>query len=194
MRRGVPALLVPVGLALLLGWYVYYTRSVIRELRQEARSAARMYAQVYRALGAPGDEERLTALLDLSKHIGASGVPVVVVGADGRPSAAVNLPFASGPAEITDPKVAQRVVAYARELDRKNEPVVEPGSTVHYGDAPLVDELRTIPVLQATTLLLLIAAGAFLLRTRSRADREKVWAGMARESAHQLATPISSIG
>jgi signal transduction histidine kinase len=35
--------------------------------------------------------------------------------------------------------------------------------------------------------------GIGTLRTRSRADRERVWAGMARESAHQLGTPISSI-
>jgi signal transduction histidine kinase len=38
-----------------------------------------------------------------------------------------------------------------------------------------------------------LLAGAYALRTRGRADREQIWAGMARESAHQLGTPISSM-
>jgi hypothetical protein len=91
MKKGVPALLVSVGIALLLGWYVLYTRSVIRELRAEARSTGQMYAQVYRALGAP-DEEVTAALLDLSRHIAASGVPLVVTDAQGKPTAWDNLP------------------------------------------------------------------------------------------------------
>jgi len=46
---------------------------------------------------------------------------------------------------------------------------------------------------QAGTLALLLLAGIYAFRTRERADREKVWAGMARESAHQLGTPLSSL-
>jgi signal transduction histidine kinase len=187
MKKGVPALLVTVGIALLLGWYVLYTRRVIRELRSEARSTGQMYAQVYRALGAP-DEEVTSALLDLSRHIAASGVPLVVTDAQGKPTAWDNLP-----ADVSKDSV--KVREFARQLDLRNAPVVEHGgSVVHYGDPPIVDELRIIPVLQATSLGLLLIAGILVLRTRSRADREKVWAGMARESAHQLATPLSSLG
>jgi signal transduction histidine kinase len=38
-----------------------------------------------------------------------------------------------------------------------------------------------------------VLAGIAMLRARGRADREKLWAGMARESAHQLGTPLSSL-
>jgi signal transduction histidine kinase len=38
-----------------------------------------------------------------------------------------------------------------------------------------------------------LLAGAYAIRTRGRADREQIWAGMARESAHQLGTPLSSL-
>jgi len=48
-------------------------------------------------------------------------------------------------------------------------------------------------VLQGILLAFLIAFGVFMLSTRAHADREKVWAGMARESAHQLGTPLSSL-
>jgi signal transduction histidine kinase len=79
-------------------------------------------------------------------------------------------------------------------LDAQNPPVSEPnGNTVHFGYTPLVQGLRVIPFLQTGTLVLLLVIGILTLRTRAHADRERVWAGMARESAHQLGTPISSI-
>ena len=71
---------------------------------------------------------------------------------------------------------------------------IEPGvGIVHFGNTPLVRGLRVIPVLQGILLAFLIAFGVFMLSTRAHADREKVWAGMARESAHQLGTPLSSL-
>jgi signal transduction histidine kinase len=56
-----------------------------------------------------------------------------------------------------------------------------------------VKSLRYVPALQAVLVALVFIAGVYVLRTRGRADRERVWAGMARESAHQLATPLSSL-
>jgi len=56
-----------------------------------------------------------------------------------------------------------------------------------------VKSLRVIPALQAVLVAFVFLAGVYVLRTRGRADRERVWAGMARESAHQLATPLSSL-
>ena len=187
MRRGAPVIVFGVLLSLLLGSYVAYTQRVVFELRRDASRFGRMYARVFRALADTSQDAGNAALLDLSRQIGELGVPVVVTDADGRPAAVANLPFE---ATLDDP----RVTAYARELDRQNVPVVEPGvGTVHYGDSPLVRSLRVIPVLQAILVAALVAAGVYVLRTRSRADRERVWAGMARESAHQLATPLSSL-
>jgi signal transduction histidine kinase len=50
-----------------------------------------------------------------------------------------------------------------------------------------------IPLLQVLLIAMFLAAGVYALRTRGRADREQIWAGMARESAHQLGTPLSSL-
>src|SRR5207237_8748408 len=65
--------------------------------------------------------------------------------------------------------------------------------TFHLGRRPLVRGLILIPVLQSILSGMVLLAGAYALRTRGRADREQIWAGMARESAHQLGTPLSSI-
>jgi signal transduction histidine kinase len=146
-----------------------------------------MYARVYAALGDPREDAGTAALLDLSRHIRQTGVPVIVTDADGRPAAAANLPFE---APLDDP----RTLAYVSTLDAMNPPVVEQGvGMVHYGNTPLVRGLRIIPVVQAGVVALLFVVGAYGLRVRGRAEREKVWAGMARESAHQLGTPLSSL-
>jgi len=198
VRRGASGFVVAVGVVLLLGSYIVYTQSVVLELRHEAERSGRMYARVYEAL-ADTSADANAALLDLARHIGDSKVPVLVTDADGNPTNALNTPFDAmmnrvagrGDARLrNDP----RFLRYVATLDRQNVPIVEEGvGTVHIGDTPLVNGLRIIPLIQAGTLALLLLAGIYAFRTRERADREKVWAGMARESAHQLGTPLSSL-
>lgn len=198
MRRGASGFVVAVGVVLLLGSYIYYTRFVVSELGREAERSGRMYARVYEAL-ADTSSDPTSALFDLARHIGESKVPVIVTDRDGNPTNAINTPFdamlnpIAGRGDVRrgqDPKMRE----YIASLDRQNAPIVEEGiGTVHIGDTPLVNGLRVIPLVQAGTLSLLLLAGIYAFRTRERADREKVWAGMARESAHQLGTPLSSL-
>ena len=194
MRRGASFIVVAVGVLLLLGSYIVYTQSVVFELRREAERSGRMYARVYEALTDTSADAN-GALLDLSRQIRESKVPVLVTDASGVPTGAVNTQFdervlAGDSSLATDPKVGE----YVAKLDRQNLPIVEEGiGTVHIGDTPLVNGLRIIPIVQAGTLALILVAAIYGLRTRERADREKVWAGMARESAHQLGTPLSSL-
>jgi signal transduction histidine kinase len=187
MRRLAPVTLVSVGVLALLTWYVIYTRGVVRELRQEASRVGLMYARVYNGLSDPNPDAATAALLDLSRHIRESGVPMILTDQQGRATDTANVPFtaAIGSAELR---------TYLAELDRQNPPIIEPGvGAVHYGNTPLVRGLILIPLLQSILIAMVLLAGAYALRTRGRADREQIWAGMARESAHQLGTPLSSI-
>ena len=187
MRRGAPVVILGALLALLLGLYIIYSQRVVVELRADAARYGQMYARVFGALADPREESGNAALLELSRHIRELGVPVIVTDMSGAPTAAANLPFE---AALDDPRVRE----YIPRLDRQNVPVVEPGiGTVHFGDSKLITSLRVIPVILASLLVMIFGAGLYILRERVRADRERVWAGMARESAHQLATPLSSL-
>jgi signal transduction histidine kinase len=188
MSRRAPVVVLLLVLALLLGSYVVYTRTVVRLLRADAARLSQVYARVFNALADTSSGAETAALLDLVRHIRELGVPVVVTDTAGRPSAVANLPFGDVP--LDDP----RILEYIRRLDTYNPPVIEPGvGEVHYGDSRLVQSLRFVPIIQAALLLIVLATGVYMLRMRGRADRERVWAGMARESAHQLATPLSSL-
>jgi signal transduction histidine kinase len=187
MRRGAPVVILGALLALLLALYIVYSQRVVVELRADAGRYGQMYARVFGALADPREESGNAALLVLSRHIRELGVPVIVTDMAGNPTAAANLPFESA---LDDPRVRE----YIPRLDRQNAPVVEPGiGTVHFGDSKLITSLRVIPVILASLLVMIFGAGLYILRERVRTDRERVWAGMARESAHQLATPLSSL-
>ncbi|MCE2941815.1 MAG: sensor histidine kinase [Gemmatimonadota bacterium] len=188
MRGRWPVYLLVAAIAALVGWYTVFTQGVIAELRRETEVSGRMYARIYRTLGDTSAQATNNALLDLSEKIVEMGVPVILTDPVGRPTAVANLPFT--PDSLTDP----RITAYLRRLDTENLPIDERGAgQVHFGNTPLVSQLSTIPVLQGALLVLLLVLGAYLLFTRERAEREHVWMGMAREAAHQLGTPLTSL-
>jgi signal transduction histidine kinase len=191
MRRGKPELLVATLIGVLLAWYVIYTQRVIVILRADARRSSEMYSRVYRAFGDNTPSAETEALLDLSRSIRDQRVPLIVT--DGRIiSAHANLPFdnPAHPVSDDDPRVRN----YIPVLAAKNPPIVDPRiGMVYYGDPPVVEGLKIIPALQALMAAVLVLAGLYIIRTRGNAARERLWAGMARESAHQLGTPLSSL-
>lgn len=185
MRRGA-LVIVMVGVALLLGSYVLFTQRVVAELRQEAQRTSEMFAEVLAATDPSVDPA--SVLFELANDIRESGVPMIVTDASGTPTAVANLPFTAD-----DP----RAVEWIPRLDAQNPPIsarsLGTEQTIHFGHTRLVQGLQVIPGLQVLTLILLLLAGGYALQARARADRERVWAGMARESAHQLGTPLSSL-
>jgi signal transduction histidine kinase len=188
-RRRLPVVLTMLGVLALLAWYVLYTQHVVTQLRVAASSQGRMYSRVYRALldTSASGQDRTDVLYDLIGEIPASGLPLIITDKDGRVSAVANLPF-------QEPIDGPRTRAYVAELDRQNPPIVVPGvQGLHYGDSPIVRGLRIIPIMQAVGIGFLLVFAVYALVERGRAEREKVWAGMAREAAHQLGTPLSAL-
>lgn len=187
MRRGV-IVAVLAGVALLLGSFVALTQRVVVELRREAQRTVEMFAEITRANSDPTLDAQ-SVLLELQGHILESRVPVIVTDAQGNPIYLANLPFDSP----SDPGVRE----WVPRLDAQNDPLVLRSfgtiQVIHFGHTPLVRGLQVIPTLQVGTLVLLLLAGGYALRTRVHAERERMWAGMARESAHQLGTPLSSL-
>lgn len=185
-RRRWPVVVVVIGVLALLTWYVGYTQHVVKELRAAAGTQGRMYSRIYKALydTTTTGEDFVPALIDLNNMVRQSGIPLVFTDASGRVVAAENLPVGS-PIDTA---------AFVKALDARNPPLLEPGlGGVHIGDSPIVRGLQVIPLLQAAGIGLLLLFGIYALVERGRAEREKVWAGMAREAAHQLGTPLSAM-
>lgn len=191
MRRGKPELFVATLILILLASYLWYTRRVINDLRSDARRSSQMYARVFRAFGDTATGASDAALVDLLREITEQGVPLVVISPNGEVAAHANLPF-DNPNRIPD--ADPRVRDYVAVLQRVNPPIVEPTiGKIYYGDNAVVRGLLIVPIIQVVTAAILLLAGLYVIRTRGNAARERLWAGMARESAHQLGTPLSSL-
>lgn len=184
----------PVALALLaiviLGSYLLYTEQLVREFRTEAEVHKRMYALVQQGLLSSDPDGELQALSDLQFELTQLGIPLVALSTEGQLQAAANLPFE---ADLVDPVDRARVLEYVDQLDARNDPVVTPYGSVHFGSPPIIRRLRWAAILQMAGALLLIFVGYVVVRGALRAERERMWSAMARELAHQMGTPLSSL-
>ena len=120
--------------------------------------------------------------------------PIIVTDRSGVPSA-WTMNFSP-----TDTSAATRAVLYKyiREFDASNKPIeIMSDSTVisilHYGDSALIRKLRIIPVVEMTVLAFFIVVAFIGFRNIKRAEQRSIWVGMAKETAHQLGTPLSSL-
>lgn len=92
----------------------------------------------------------------------------------------------------------EKMVAFLQDLKSQNQPVVMqylPNKfwNIYYGDSSLLKKLKYYPI----ALLLIIFLFALLIynfyRSTKMATQNKLWAGMAKETAHQIGTPLSSL-
>ncbi len=63
----------------------------------------------------------------------------------------------------------------------------------YYGNSKLLNEVRYYPIVQLCIVALFILITIFSIRSSYRSTQNQVWAGMAKETAHQLGTPVSSL-
>ncbi len=176
---------------LLLGWYLIYTQQIVRALQSDAATLTEIYNEVQAGLTSPDPGRADDALYRLQGIILQSGVPMVVTGPGDTVLWVANLPFE---ADERTTEGQERIRAYTRRLDARRPPVGNPYTNhVHFGDSPEVRRLRWIPWLQVGGLLLTAFVGFAVIRAQRRAEGERAWTAMARELAHQLGTPLSSL-
>ncbi len=96
-----------------------------------------------------------------------------------------------------DDPLLEKVRRTAMEFDRINDPVSVESETlalmIHYGSSKLSRELRVAPFVQLGVFIIFILFGLLGMRAVKTGEKRLIWVGMAKETAHQLGTPLSSI-
>ncbi|MGH7463805.1 MAG: ATP-binding protein, partial [Longimicrobiales bacterium] len=191
-RRFWPAALAALSL-LVLGSYLVYTQYLARAIRREAAIHSQVYSIVQRGLAGGGQGEPLRALNAVQAQLENLQVPIIVFNAAGEPTDANNLPFDY---DLATPEGLAEVTEYGRQLAAsrpRNRAPVQGGGSMVFGDPPVLTWLRFIPWLQVGAGVLLIVVAVVIMRADMRAQRERLWSAMARELAHQMGTPLSSL-
>jgi two-component sensor histidine kinase len=185
----------PIALAIVfiaqLAWYVLYTQHIVQALRANAQGLSQVYAYVQQGMEGPIPPSADEILVSIQRILLDSEVPIILSGPGDTILGVENLPFE---ADLTIPGDQDRVKSYARRIDLQHPPTGDPAvALIHVGDPPEVRSLRWIPFFQAGGLLLTAFLGILAIRVQRRSEAEKAWTAMARELAHQLGTPISSL-
>ena len=186
LRRAGPGAVV--ALALLLGAITFgYAWVVARHLRDDARDTSRLLGRVFAGLNDPRPDAATGALLDLAAQVRSLGIPIAVTDTAGRVTALANAPVALD----ADPAMVRSWIA---ELDAVNTPLVQPGvGTIHYGPLPVARRFTILALLQGAVFFCLALLAVWAYRSQVAAARDRLWVAMARESAHQLGTPLMSL-
>jgi len=117
-------------------------------------------------------------------------IPMILVNYKGEPEAR-NLPE-----EILNDTL--KLKKLIEVFSKQNDPLEvtfngKPFQTIYYGDSPILKKMKYFPL--ALVLILFLFAGLiwFYYRSTKASEQNKLWAGMAKESAHQIGTPLSSL-
>lgn len=167
-------------LLVLIG-FVMYSEYMMNQLEKETETVSRIYG---RFMGSAGDEDAELNII-FEEVIQKIKFPVVVVDTTGKIIASANIE-------------AGKEKKMIRRLARLHQPVkVEynniPLCTVYYGDTRARSFLKWAPYLQIALALLLLAIGILWFRGTKKTEESMLWAGIAKETAHQLGTPLSSL-
>ncbi len=193
---------------LFLGYFLY-TRSLVRQLERDedamSRAAAQFMVNAISPLTGLEDDERVLLFIQsgtdtdiLRELVSEFDHPMVVTDSLGQPT----LWYSIGVPEdyqTRDPAVLAGIENIIRRMDRQNPPYriysggLDELYVVHYGDPVSLIKLRNIPLYLGAILVLFMVLVIWLLRRQASTERSLIWAGMARESAHQLGTPLSSL-
>lgn len=198
--------------ALLIGLFVL-TNVLIGRLAQQAERTSRVFARFAATASFPAAEDTVYQAF-VGDVIQSINFPIVLSDVGGVPRAwkGVGVDPATVPDRSLDslaagltpsPGIAARIDQVRRaagRMDRDHDPIplLEPGTDrpiglVHWGEPPLLRTLRYLPYVSVGVfgiLLLLTFWGARGIRL---AEARHIWVGLAKETAHQLGTPLSSL-
>jgi nitrogen-specific signal transduction histidine kinase len=176
---------------------------LVMDLQREERNKMETWAMALRALSNADTNTDLSLVLNVIQ--GNNTIPVIVMDADGHVTDYRNIQMDT---ETADDSV-EYVARYAQSMikhgncikiflnDVKND-TLHHGNDVDYqlvcyDESIMLKRLSQYPYWQLGIVLIFVVVAIFALLASKRAEQNKVWVGLSKETAHQLGTPISSL-
>ena len=184
-----PVYLAAVGLVIVAA-SVWYTNRLANQLSVIEENYVRLYETSIRDLNTIDDAAALDQDMNLQNEIIQKNttIPAILV-----------FPGGGGYVDAINWGGREGDTAYIlKQLEdlRANgkPPIVQPlGGLMYFGTSNLIRKLRLFPYIQFALIGTFLAFGVFGINQARRAEQNRVWVGLAKETAHQLGTPISAI-
>lgn len=167
---------------------------LVCDLEGEERNRMEMWAEAMRSLNNADENTDLHLVLKVINE--NNTIPVVVLDMNGKAQLSRNIDFSG--AEKDDSirfvsSLGRNLLAQGRNIKILLNDSTGSYIQVCYGESLLIKRLTIYPYIQLGVVLIFVVVGIFALLTSKRAEQNKVWVGLSKETAHQLGTPISSL-
>lgn len=194
--------------------FIYISNNLVKDLARQERDRMEIWADATKELATMGDETALDssgtpvqmAQTDVDFLLGIiernHTIPVLLVDNEGNillhrnfhlPEPIDSLqPLDISPANMS---FLEKKLAKLQGTSNKIEINIDKQTTqyLYYEDSTLLRRLAYYPYIQLAVMLLFIGVAYFALISVKKAEQNKVWVGLSKETAHQLGTPISSL-
>ena len=196
-RYGKAAFLV--AAAAVVAMFLYFSSSLISDLQAQERQRMEIWAGATRELVASAMEERPGTDVDFLLGIiqQNTNIPVLLTDSEGNILDQRNFRLPA-PDNSSDPRNTEylgRKLGELKSSPRRIEIDIAPGVVqyLYYEDSTLLRRMSVFPYIQLLVMLAFIAVVYFAVLSTKKAEQNKVWVGLSKETAHQLGTPISSL-
>ncbi len=174
-----------VGLAIVIPSMVY-SHYLAENLKERERQTAVLYSDAINSAATKNENEDTGMELSILDQL--SNVPIIMENEQG-----ILTGYNYGEDIISDQELLNE--KKAKILENGNPPIQGFGSShkIYVENSLLYKRISLFPYVQILLLSSFVLIGYYIFSTSRRAEQNRVWAGMAKETAHQLGTPISAI-
>ena len=169
---------------------LYYTNRLVRSIAEDERKKIELWAEATRVLASP-DPRANDILFPLKVIENNAQIPVILIDEEGRIMAHRNL-------DSTRVDQQRYLMKALEKMKSENDSIViELGNNsyqyLYYRNSNLLRKLAAFPYFQLGVIMLFIGVSYIAFSISRKAEQNKVWTGLSKETAHQLGTPISSL-
>ncbi|MFH1688487.1 MAG: HAMP domain-containing sensor histidine kinase [bacterium] len=183
------------GVVLISAIFVWYTLDLIAQLQADTRSQVEKYVRMWQfAANSPTSGGELQFVFD--EIIVKATFPIAVLDADRKPVHWRNIEGV----DASDTSAAGYAIvekAAAQMLKQNGEFPLYFGDThvnyFCYGQPEIITQLRWMPFVEIGIVIAFLLVGFIGFQNIRRSEERFIWVGMAKETAHQLGTPITSL-
>lgn len=171
---------------------IFYSNLLAKKIAVEERKKVNVWVQSLKTRAATSEP----SAIDLTNIITNENtdIPIIETDEQDHPSQGLNLDTAviKSDSNYLKRKVAEFKKQHAPIIvEVNNDPLVF--NKYYYGNSLLLKQVRYYPLIQLLIVALFIFITLFAVTLKNKSTQNQVWAGMAKETAHQLGTPISSL-
>jgi Signal transduction histidine kinase len=166
---------------------------LVKDLSDEERGKMEVWAQALHSLNEADEHTDLSLVLSVME--GNNTIPVIVMDQQGHVTDYRNIDIKAKDAADTV-KYIERMGQQMKNADRYIKIQIGDSADyqlVCYDDSVMLKRLAAWPYVQLGIVLIFVVVAIFALLSSKRAEQNKVWVGLSKETAHQLGTPISSL-